>query len=78
MLCALSGGIYENTQLLDVVTLLENLPDRGLQQGQVGTIVEILPPDAFEVEFTDNDGRTYAMLALRQSQFIVLHYKPVQ
>jgi hypothetical protein len=65
-------------QLLDVVALIEDLPDRGLQQGQVGTIVEILTPEAFEVEFSDNDGRAYAMLALKQSQFIVLHYEPAQ
>ena len=65
-------------QLLDVIALLEDLPDRGLQQGQLGTIVEVLPPDAFEVEFSDNNGRAYAILALKQSQFIVLHYEPVQ
>ena len=62
--------------LLDVVALTEDIPDRGLLRGQVGTVVESLGPDAFEVEFVDNDGRTYATLPLRASQLLVLHYQP--
>jgi hypothetical protein len=65
-------------QLLDVVALIEDLPDRGLCRGQVGTVVEFLAPDAVEVEFTDDDGRAYASLALRSSQIMVLHYSPRQ
>ena len=59
-------------KVLDVVALLEDLPSRGLVRGQVGTIVEKLGPDAFEVEFSDSQGRTYASLALQSSQFLVL------
>ena len=62
--------------LLDVVALTEDIPDRGLLRGQVGTVVESLGPGAFEVEFVDNDGRTYATLPLRASQLLVLHYQP--
>jgi Domain of unknown function (DUF4926) len=62
---------------LDVVALLEDLPGRALVRGQVGTIVEILAPGVFEVEFSDNDGRTYATLALRENQFLVLHHAVV-
>lgn len=65
-------------KLLDVVALTDNLPQRGLVRGQVGTIVETLSPDAFEVEFCDNDGRTYAMLALKASQLMLLHHEPVE
>jgi hypothetical protein len=54
-------------QLLDVVALTEDVPDRGLVRGQVGTVVEDLGAGVFEVEFCDNDGRTYAMFALRPS-----------
>ena len=61
----------------DVVALLEDLPSRGLLRGQVGTVVETLAPGVFEVEFSDNDGRTYASLALRSEQLMVLHHKPV-
>ena len=65
-------------KLLDVVALTEDLPARELSRGQVGTIVELLAPNVFEVEFSDNDGRTYASLALRTDQLIVLHYQPLE
>ena len=65
-------------QLLDVVALTEELPERGLRRGQVGTVVELLAPDVFEVEFSDNEGRTYASLALRTDQLMVLHHKPLE
>jgi hypothetical protein len=65
-------------QLLDVVALLDDLPDRGLVRGQVGTIVEALDTDVFEVEFNDDGGRTYGMVALRADQLMVLHHRPVE
>jgi hypothetical protein len=64
--------------LLDVVALLEDTPQRGLTRGQVGTVVEELAPDVYEVEFSDNEGRTYATLAVQAQQLIVLHYQPAQ
>ena len=64
-------------QLLDVVALTEDLLERGLRRGQVGTVVEVLAPDVFEVEFSDNEGRTYATAPLRADQLIVLYYRPV-
>ena len=63
-------------KLLDVVALSENLSERGLSRGQVGTVVEKLDKDTFLVEFSDDDGRTYAMLPLLTAQLIVLHYEP--
>jgi len=60
-------------QLLDTVALLDDLPERKLKRGEVGTIVEILAPDVYEVEFSDDEGQTYAELALRSSQLVVLH-----
>ncbi len=68
----------DHFKLLDVVALTEDLPERGLVRGQVGTIVEFLVPGAFEVEFCDNEGRTYAMLALKSSQLMALHHEPVE
>ena len=60
-------------KLLDTVALREDLPKRKLKCGEVGTVVEILAPDAYEVEFCDDEGRTYAELALRSDPLIVLH-----
>ena len=64
--------------ILDVVALTEDLPDRGLYRGQVGTVVEDLAPDVFEVEFSDDDGHTYATLGLRAGPVMVLHHRPVE
>jgi hypothetical protein len=64
----------ESIKPFAVVALLEDVPERGLRRGQVGTVVEPLAPGVFEVEFSDNQGRTYATLALRSDQLIVLHH----
>lgn len=62
-------------RLLDVVALTEDLPQQKSYRGQVGTVVEILAPNVFEVEFSDDEGQTYAILALRTDQLMVLHYQ---
>jgi len=65
----------QNIKLLDVVALLEDLPPpKGLHRGQVGTVVESLAPGVFEVEFSDSNGKTYAILALLSHQLLVLHH----
>jgi hypothetical protein len=38
-------------RLLDVVALTADLPDEHLVRGQVGTVVELLGPAIYEVEF---------------------------
>ena len=63
-------------KLLDVVAVTEDITDHDLKRGQVGTVVEVLGPEAFEVEFCDNDGHTYATVALPAKQLLVLHYQP--
>ena len=65
-------------RLLDVVALVEDISEKGLLRGQVGTIVEMLAKDVYEVEFSDDEGRAYAMLPLRAEQLMVLHYEPVE
>lgn len=64
-------------ELLDVVALACDLPANQLIRGQVGTVVETLSPGVFEVEFSDDQGRTYAMLPIESEQLIVLHTAPV-
>jgi hypothetical protein len=41
----------------------------------VGTVVELLD-GAYEGEFSDDEGETYAELALEPHQFLVLHHRP--
>jgi len=60
---------------LSIVALLKDIPSRGLVRGQVGTVLETLKPGIYEVEFSGDDGRAYASLALPSDQLIVLHYQ---
>lgn len=63
----------QEIEILDTVALSQDIPERGLFQGEVGTVVGILGPNVFEVEFGDEDGETYAEFALRNDQLILLH-----
>jgi Domain of unknown function (DUF4926) len=69
--------INSTSKLLDVVALTVDLPQYNLWRGQVGTIVEILADGAaFEVEFSDRNGRTYESVGLRPEQIMVLRFEP--
>ncbi|MCY4568641.1 MAG: DUF4926 domain-containing protein, partial [Candidatus Poribacteria bacterium] len=48
-------------KLFDTVALIEDMPSLNLYRGQVGTIVEEYESGVFEVEFSDLQGRTYAL-----------------
>lgn len=61
--------------LLDVVALTENLESEGLRRGAVGTIVEQWAEGVFEVEFSDNTGRAYALAAVRADQMMKLYFR---
>ncbi len=61
-----------NIKLLDVVALIGDLPEYNLRRGQVGTVVEILADgNAFEVEFSARDGRTYESVGLSPDQIAI-------
>ncbi|MBP5973835.1 DUF4926 domain-containing protein [Brasilonema sp. CT11] len=67
-----------SVKLLDVVALTVDLPEYNLWRGQVGTVVEMLAGGiAFEVEFSDRNGRTYESIGLRPNQIMVLHFEPI-
>ena len=65
-------------KLLSVVALMEEIPGKGLRRGQVGTIVEDLAPGVYEVEFSDDEGRTYASAAVHGSCLLRLYTEPQQ
>ena len=51
-------------KLLDVVALTQDVPEHNLKRGEVGTVVEILSNgEAFEVEFSDDNGQMYKCLS---------------
>jgi hypothetical protein len=60
-------------KLLDTVALRHDLPARKLRAGEVGTVVELLGNGAYEVEFCDSLGQTYAQFALRKDEVMPLH-----
>ena len=64
-------------ELLSVVALMRDMPEASLVRGQVGTVVEVLGPEVFEVEFSDDTGRTYASAALKAHDLLRLHHEPL-
>ena len=63
---------------LDVVALLDPIPAKNLCSGQVGTIIQVLTPSMFLVEFARReDGATFATEAVDASKLLKLtHGQP--
>lgn len=49
---------------LDTVVLVRDVPESGLRAGDLGAVVQVLSPEAFEVEFVKAAGGTQALLTL--------------
>ena len=62
-------------ELLSVIAVLEDIPEKELLRGQVGTVVETLEPGVFEVEFSGDNGRTYMTRALRSDQIVAFDHE---
>ena len=58
--------------VLDTVALTQDLPDVALRKGDVGAVVEVLGPDAYDVEFVAASGRTQALVTVTDSQIRAL------
>ena len=60
----------------ETVALLEDIPEKNLWRGQVGVIVEIYgDAEAFELEFIDDNGHTYALETIYADKLIPLSHK---
>jgi len=70
------GTRNERPSVLDVVALLANLPAQRLARGQVGTVVEQLDNKTLLVEFSDDQGRAYAIAPCQRADLLILHYVP--
>jgi hypothetical protein len=66
----------QRPSLLDVVALLADVPEQRLARGQVGTIVEQLDDKTLLVEFSDDQGRAYAVAPCAREDLLLLHYVP--
>jgi len=62
----------------DVIELTVDIPDHKLLAGMQGAIVHCHNEDAYEIEFTDDNGETLDFLALRPEQFIVVWHAATQ
>ena len=60
-------------KLLDLIAVLKCPPDADVEVGDVGTVVELLPPDGIEVEFLDRDGRTRCLATLSIDDVLTLN-----
>jgi catabolite regulation protein CreA len=60
-------------KLLDLVAVTNCPAGEPLEVGDVGTVVELLPPDGVEVEFLDRDGRTLCVATLTVNDVLVLN-----
>ena len=68
----------ESIKLLDTVALLRDVPSASLRRGHVGTVVEELAPDVWEVEFSGDDGQSYAQLSVEGSDLLLLVHEAHQ
>ena len=62
--------------LLNAVALLADVPAHRLSRGQVGTVVELLDDTMSLVEFSDEQGRAYALAPCPRANLLTLHYVP--
>ena len=70
--------LYDTVALLESITTEQLMTDYSitLPQGQVGTVLEEYKNgEAYEVEFSDENGQTYALATLKAEQLICLHYE---
>ncbi|MFN0049071.1 MAG: DUF4926 domain-containing protein [Cytophagales bacterium] len=65
----------ELLKLFDTVAILKDLPENKVVFGQVGTIVELLSDEVFEVEFADKFGETISEFAVKSEDLMLLHYE---
>jgi hypothetical protein len=65
----------DEIKVLDVVAVMEDLPEHGLRRGEVGTVVEQWKDGAYEVEFSGDSGEAYAFVPFRADQLMKLHFR---
>ncbi len=63
----------QSVTLFDVIELIVDLPHQGLYAGMQGTVLDVHGDgNAFEVEFSDEQGRVLCFLSLPPEQFMLV------
>ena len=62
----------KSLELFDVIELLIDLPSHSLSAGDRGAICEEYDNSQYEVEFTNSDGESIALVALSIDFFVVV------
>ena len=62
----------DRLKLFDTVAII---PTYHLVTSQVGTIVEILRDDYYEVEFANKKGETIVSTSISSAELMMLHYE---
>jgi hypothetical protein len=83
ILSTLTGGANPMTKprepkMLDLIAVTSSAPESEVTVGDVGTVIELLPPDGLEVEFLDRDGRTNCVATLKANDVLVLNRERTQ
>jgi len=76
--------VKSEIQMHSLVALLEDVSARHfstgvplvLCRGQIGTVVMLYNGSAFEVEFSDAQGRAFAMMPILAEKLMLLHEAP--
>ena len=69
-------GAASNVHPFDIVALLRDRKELGLAAGEIGTVVEVYGGgEAYEIEFVDDRGQTYALETFRADEILRLHVR---
>lgn len=58
--------------MFEVVVLKRDIPEKAVNKGEIGTIIEEYNEYFFEVEFYDNHGETYNMQVINKEDFDII------
>lgn len=64
----------DKIEKLDVVAILEDLPELGISRGDIATVLEEVSEKIFLLEISDRNGKTISMIELPQKSIMKLNY----
>ena len=63
-----------NIEKLDVVALLQNIPEENLSRGDIGTVLEVLDQGVYLLEYCDKNGKTIKTLEIKEDSLMKINY----